>query len=86
MIDAEAPPPGERATRPDSVWRMQIASFLPHESLPYLVLLGIGFLVGAYGQAARLRWLTLAGILIIMVAAVAFEVGSSGGAAAPPGF
>jgi hypothetical protein len=65
---------------------MQLAAFLPHESTPYLVLLGIGFLVGAYGQAARLRWITLAGILIVIVAAISFQVGSSGGAAAPPGF
>ena len=66
--------------------RMQLASFLPHESAPYVVLLGIGFLVGAYGQAARLRWLALAGVLIVIVAAVAFQVGSSGGSAPPPGF
>ena len=65
---------------------MTLASFLPQEGAPYLVLLGIGFLVGAYGQAARLRWITIAGILIVIVAAVAFQVGSSGGEAAPPGF
>jgi hypothetical protein len=65
---------------------MEIAAFLPHQSGPYLVLLGIGFLVGAYGQAARLPWITLTGILIIIVAALSFEVGSSGGAPVPPGF
>ncbi|MDX6637508.1 MAG: hypothetical protein QOJ01_1019 [Solirubrobacterales bacterium] len=65
---------------------MYLATFLPHQSTPYVVLLAIGFVVGAYGQAARFRWLTLAGILIVIVAAVAFQVGSSGGTAAPPGF
>ncbi len=65
---------------------MELASFLPHESAPYLILLGIGFLVGAYGQAARLRWITIAGILIVVVAAIAFQAGSSGGSSPPPGF
>jgi hypothetical protein len=65
---------------------MLLASFLPHQGGPYLVLLGIGFLVGAYGQAARVPLITLTGILIIIVAALAFEVGSSGGAPVPPGF
>jgi hypothetical protein len=65
---------------------MLLAAFLPHQSGPYLVLLGIGFLVGAYGQAARLPLITIAGILIVVVAAIAFEAASSGGAPVPPGF
>ncbi len=65
---------------------MLIASFLPHQSGPYIGLLALGFLVGAYGQSARLPLVTFAGILMIIVAAITFEVGSSGGAPVPPGF
>jgi hypothetical protein len=53
---------------------MELASFLPHTTVPYLVLMGIGFLVGAYGHLARFPWLVIAGILIIMASALLFQL------------
>ena len=64
---------------------MVLASFLPHGTTPYVVLMGIGFLVGAYGQLARFRWLVVAGILIIIASAIAFQA-SLKVLPAPPGF
>ena len=54
--------------------RLLLGSILPSETGPYLILLGIGFVVGAYGHAARLRWLVIAGILIALAAAISFQV------------
>ena len=51
-----------------------LASFLPGETGPYLILMGIGFLVGGYGQLAKFRWLVIAGILIIMASALLFQL------------
>jgi hypothetical protein len=53
---------------------MELATFLPSDAAPYLVLLGIGFVVGGYGHLARFRWLVVAGILIILAAALAFQL------------
>jgi hypothetical protein len=53
---------------------MELASFLPRETGPYLALMIIGFVVGAYGHAGRFPWLVAAGILIVLAAAVAFQV------------
>ena len=62
-----------------------LASLLPDSTGPYLALLIIGFLVGAYGHAAKLRWLVVAGILVILAAVISFQVFASG-ESAPPGF
>jgi hypothetical protein len=64
---------------------MELATFLPSDTAPYLVLLGIGFLVGGYGQLARFPWLVIAGILIILSAAIAFQVAVQV-LPSPPGF
>jgi hypothetical protein len=53
---------------------MEPASFLPSDTGPYLALMIIGFVVGAYGQAGRFPWLVAAGILIVLAAAVGFQV------------
>lgn len=53
---------------------MPPASFLPTDTGPYLVLMVIGFVVGAYGHAGRFPWLVAAGILIVLAAAVGFQV------------
>jgi len=50
------------------------ASFLPDTTTPYLVLLIIGFVVGGYGQLARMRWLVVLGILLILAAIVTFQI------------
>jgi hypothetical protein len=65
--------------------RMLVASFLPDTTGPYLILLGIGFLVGAYGHLAKLRWLIIFGILIILAAVVSFQVAVKT-LPSPPGF
>jgi hypothetical protein len=64
---------------------MELATFLPSDTGPYLVLLGIGFAVGGYGHLARFRWVVIAGILIILAAAVAFQVAIQV-LPSPPGF
>jgi hypothetical protein len=64
---------------------MLTASFLPSSTGPYLVLLIIGFVVGAYGHLARFRWLIIAGILLIVAAAVLFQIALKT-LSSPPGF
>ena len=51
-----------------------LASFLPGSTGPYLALLIAGFVVGAYGHVAKLRWLVVFGILLILAATVMFQV------------
>jgi mannose/fructose/N-acetylgalactosamine-specific phosphotransferase system component IIC len=41
---------------------------------PYLFVLAIGFAVGAYGHAAKARWLIAIGILLIIAAIVLFQL------------
>jgi hypothetical protein len=41
---------------------------------PYLVVLAIGFAVGAYGHAAKSRVLIALGILLIIAAVVLFQL------------
>ena len=50
------------------------ASFLPESTGPYLVVLIIGFVIGAYGHLAKLRWLVVFGILLILAATVMFQI------------
>jgi len=64
---------------------MELATLLPSDTSPYLVLLGIGFLVGGYGHLARFPWVVIAGILIILTAAIAFQVAIQV-LPSPPGF
>jgi hypothetical protein len=61
------------------------ASFLPDTTAPYLVLLIIGFVVGGYGQLARMRWLVVFGILLILAAIVTFQIALQT-LPKPPGF
>lgn len=62
-----------------------LASFLPDTTEPYLILLGIGFLVGGYGHLAKWRWLVVFGILIILAAVISFQVAIQT-LPSPPGF
>jgi hypothetical protein len=50
------------------------ASVLPESTGPYLVLLIVGFAVGGYGHIAKLRWLVIFGILLILAATVMFQI------------
>ena len=55
------------------------------ELAPYLIVLGLGFLVGAWGQSARVPVAVIAGLLIILLAVGAFflEHSSGDGSGAP---
>ena len=53
---------------------MLAASFLPESTGPYLVLLVAGFAIGGYGHVAKLRWLVIFGILLILTATVMFQI------------
>jgi len=67
------------------ILRVVAASFLPNTTGPYLVLLGIGFAVGAYGHLAKSRWVVIFGILIILAAVVSFQIAVKT-LPSPPGF
>jgi len=64
---------------------LTVASFLPDTTGPYLILLGIGFLVGGYGHLAKMRWLVIFGILIILASVVSFQIAVRT-LPSPPGF
>jgi hypothetical protein len=42
--------------------------------VPYLVVLGAGFLVGAWGNSAKSPIVTLAGLLLVLAAIVGFII------------
>ncbi len=50
------------------------ASILPHSVGPYLVMMCLGFVLGAYGHLARMRWLVVIGILLILLATLVFPL------------
>lgn len=53
--------------------------------VPYLVVIGAGFLVGAWGQAARLPIAVVAGILLILIGVGGFIINNSSGSPGVPG-
>ena len=53
--------------------------------VPYLVVLGAGFLVGAWGQAARVPLAVIAGILLVILAVGGFMLDNSSGRSPVPG-
>lgn len=53
--------------------------------VPYLVVMGVGFLVGAWGQAARVPIAVIAGILLILIAMGGFIIENSSGTSGVPG-
>lgn len=55
------------------------------ELMPYLVVLGAGFLVGAWGQSARFPLAVVAGILLILIAVLGFILDNSSGSTGIPG-
>jgi hypothetical protein len=64
-----------------------LASVLPSSVGPYIALMFAGFVVAAYGQAARLRWLVVAGVVMIFLATVGFPIAANlfSDEPAPPG-
>ena len=53
--------------------------------VPYLVVMGAGFLLGAWGQSARLPLAVIAGILLILAAVAGFVIDNSSGSTGIPG-
>ncbi len=49
------------------------------EVVPFLVVLGAGFLLGAWGQAARAPLAVIAGIVLILLAIAGFFAENSAG-------
>ena len=47
---------------------MFLASVLPESLTPYLVMMGAGFLIGAWGHGMKSRWVVAFGILLIFLA------------------
>lgn len=54
--------------------------------VPYLVVMGLGFLIGAWGQSARVPIAIVAGILLILFAIGGFMLDNSSGSSGVPGF
>jgi hypothetical protein len=50
------------------------ASVLPDRIEPYVAMMGLGFLVGAFGHLARSRWLVVIGIALIFLATLLFPI------------
>ena len=53
--------------------------------VPYLVVMGAGFLLGAWGQSARVPIAVIAGILLILIAVAGFVIDNSSGSTGIPG-
>jgi hypothetical protein len=53
--------------------------------VPYLVVLALGFLVGAWGQSARFPIAVIAGILLILFAIAGFILDNNSGSGGVPG-
>lgn len=83
---------GGTRSRPDAVTGAIVPGVLTaaatsvSELMPYLVVMGAGFLVGAWGQLARVTVAVLAGLLLILIAVVAFIIDNSSGSSGVPGF
>ncbi len=60
------------------------ASKTASDLLPYLAVMIAGFLVGAWGQSARLPIAVVAGILLIMIAIGGFFVENGSGPSQAP--
>jgi hypothetical protein len=45
-----------------------VAAALPESLTPYLVMMGAGFLIGAWGHGMKSRWVVAFGIILIFLA------------------
>jgi hypothetical protein len=52
---------------------------------PYLIVIGIGFLLGAWGQSARVPVAVIAGILLILIGTGGFVLDNDSGGNGVPG-
>jgi hypothetical protein len=55
------------------------------DMVPYLVVIGLGFLIGAWGQTARVPIAVIAGILLILIGTGGFIAENSSGGEGIPG-
>jgi hypothetical protein len=53
--------------------------------VPYLIVIGIGFLLGAWGQSARVPVAVIAGILLILIGTGGFVLDNDSGGNGVPG-
>lgn len=53
---------------------LPLAALLPHTPGPYVALLLIGFGAGILGHLIRVRWLVIAGIILIFLGAFLFPI------------
>jgi hypothetical protein len=53
---------------------LEPAAVLPEGIRPYLILMGIGFLVGTFGHLMRSRWVVAIGVIMIFLATLLFPL------------
>jgi sulfite exporter TauE/SafE len=53
---------------------LEPAAVLPEGIGPYIALMAVGFLVGAYGHLMRSRWVVAIGVIMIFLATLLFPL------------
>lgn len=53
---------------------LRAAALLPDSIGPYLALMAAGFVLGAAGHLARVRWLVAVGVIMIFLATLLFPI------------
>lgn len=53
---------------------LPLAGLLPHDASPYIALMLIGFAVGILGHLTTLRWLVVAGVILIFLGTLLFPL------------
>jgi hypothetical protein len=51
-----------------------LMSALPEGIAPYITLMAVGFIVGAYGHLMRSRWVVAIGVIMIFLATLLFPL------------
>jgi hypothetical protein len=52
----------------------ELGAVLPEGIRPYIILMGVGFIVGAYGHLIRSRWVVAVGVIMIFLATLLFPL------------
>jgi hypothetical protein len=63
---------------------LSLAALLPHSGTPYIALVLIGFATGIAGHLTGLRWLVVAGIVLIFLGALLFPLALNLTESTPP--
>jgi hypothetical protein len=53
---------------------VELAVVLPEGIQPYVVLMALGFVIGAYGHLIRSRWVVAVGVIMIFLATLLFPL------------